>query len=34
LAAPKPVMTAYTIALADPAAMSEAAERAASRPLL
>jgi L-alanine-DL-glutamate epimerase-like enolase superfamily enzyme len=34
LAAPKPLVTAYTISLANPAAMAEAAERAASRPLL
>ena len=34
LAAPKPRVTAYTISLAAPAAMAEAAERAASRPLL
>jgi L-alanine-DL-glutamate epimerase-like enolase superfamily enzyme len=34
LATPKPLLTAYTISLAAPAAMAEAAERAASRPLL
>jgi L-alanine-DL-glutamate epimerase-like enolase superfamily enzyme len=34
LAPPKPLVTAYTISLATPAAMAEAAERAASRPLL
>jgi L-alanine-DL-glutamate epimerase-like enolase superfamily enzyme len=34
LAAPKPLVTAYTISLASPATMAEAAERAASRPLL
>jgi L-alanine-DL-glutamate epimerase-like enolase superfamily enzyme len=34
LAAPKPLVTAYTISLASPAAMAAAAERAASRPLL
>ncbi len=34
LAAPVPLLTAYTISLAPPAAMAEAAERAASRPLL
>ena len=34
LAVPKPLTTAYTISLAAPAAMAEAAERAASRPLL
>ncbi|HXW42250.1 MAG TPA: N-acetyl-D-Glu racemase DgcA [Xanthobacteraceae bacterium] len=34
LAAPKPVVTAYTISLAAPQAMAQAAERAASRPLL
>ena len=34
IAAPKPLTTAYTISLAAPAAMAEAAERAASRPLL
>jgi L-alanine-DL-glutamate epimerase-like enolase superfamily enzyme len=34
LAAPTPLVTAYTISLAAPAAMSEAAERAAVRPLL
>jgi L-Ala-D/L-Glu epimerase len=34
LAAPVPRVTAYTISLAAPAAMAEAAERAASRPLL
>jgi L-Ala-D/L-Glu epimerase len=34
LAAPLPRVTAYTISLAAPAAMAEAAERAASRPLL
>jgi L-alanine-DL-glutamate epimerase-like enolase superfamily enzyme len=34
IAAPKPLTTAYTISLAAPAAMGEAAERAASRPLL
>jgi len=34
LAAPKPLVTAYTISLADPVAMAEAAGRAASRPLL
>jgi L-alanine-DL-glutamate epimerase-like enolase superfamily enzyme len=34
LAAPKPRITAYTISLAAPAAMAEAAERAAGRPLL
>ncbi len=31
---PKPIVTAYTISLASPAAMAEAAERAASRALL
>jgi len=34
LATPKPLVTAFTISLAAPAAMAEAAERAASRPLL
>jgi L-Ala-D/L-Glu epimerase len=34
LTAPQPRVTAYTISLAVPAAMAEAAERAASRPLL
>jgi L-Ala-D/L-Glu epimerase len=34
LVAPAPRITAYTISLASPAAMAEAAERAASRPLL
>jgi L-Ala-D/L-Glu epimerase len=34
LAPPKPLTTAYTISLAAPAAMAEAAERAAARPLL
>lgn len=34
LAPPKPVVTAFTISLAAPAAMAEAAERAALRPLL
>jgi len=34
LAVPQPVVTAYTISLAAPAAMAEAAERAATRPLL
>jgi L-Ala-D/L-Glu epimerase / N-acetyl-D-glutamate racemase len=34
LAAPKPLVTAYTISLATPAAMAEAAERASTRPLL
>jgi len=34
LAPPKPLVTAYTISLATPAVMAEAAERAASRPLL
>jgi L-Ala-D/L-Glu epimerase len=34
LASPKPLVTAYTISLADPAVMAEAAERAASRSLL
>jgi len=34
LAAPKSLLTAYTISLAAPAAMAAAAERAASRPLL
>jgi L-Ala-D/L-Glu epimerase len=34
LAAPQPRVTAYTISLAAPAAMAEAAERAADRPLL
>jgi L-alanine-DL-glutamate epimerase-like enolase superfamily enzyme len=34
LAAPKPLVTAYTISLAAPAAMAAAAEQAASRPLL
>ena len=34
LAAPKPVTTAYTISLDSPAAMAQAAERAAWRPLL
>jgi L-alanine-DL-glutamate epimerase-like enolase superfamily enzyme len=32
--APKPLITAYTISLAAPAAMAEAAEKAADRPLL
>jgi L-alanine-DL-glutamate epimerase-like enolase superfamily enzyme len=34
LVAPAPRVTAYTMSLASPAAMAEAAERAASRPLL
>jgi len=34
LAPPKPLTTAFTISLAAPAAMAEAAERAAARPLL
>src|SRR5260370_40750440 len=34
LVAPEPRITAYTISLAAPAAMAEAAERAADRPLL
>jgi L-alanine-DL-glutamate epimerase-like enolase superfamily enzyme len=34
LAAPKPLITAYTISLDAPAAMAQAAERAADRPLL
>src|SRR5271169_838416 len=34
IAAPKPRVTAYTISLGAPAAMAEAAERAADRPLL
>ena len=34
LAAPAPCVTAFTISLAAPAAMAEAAERAAARPLL
>jgi L-alanine-DL-glutamate epimerase-like enolase superfamily enzyme len=34
ITAPSPLITAYTISLAAPAAMAEAAERAASRPLL
>jgi L-alanine-DL-glutamate epimerase-like enolase superfamily enzyme len=34
LPAPKPLVTAYTISLGAPAAMAEAAERAAARPLL
>jgi L-alanine-DL-glutamate epimerase-like enolase superfamily enzyme len=34
LAAPRPLTTAYTISLGSPAAMAEAAERAAWRPLL
>ncbi|MGC1444050.1 MAG: N-acetyl-D-Glu racemase DgcA [Xanthobacteraceae bacterium] len=34
LAVPKPLVTAYTISLGTPAAMAEAAERAADRPLL
>ena len=34
LAAPRPLITAYTISLATPKAMAGAAERAASRPLL
>jgi L-Ala-D/L-Glu epimerase len=34
LAMPRPLMTAYTISLGTPAAMAEAAERAADRPLL
>jgi L-alanine-DL-glutamate epimerase-like enolase superfamily enzyme len=34
LTAPKPLVTAFTISLAAPDAMGEAAERAASRPLL
>jgi L-alanine-DL-glutamate epimerase-like enolase superfamily enzyme len=34
LALPKPLVTAYTISLASPAAMAAAAEHAASRPLL
>jgi L-alanine-DL-glutamate epimerase-like enolase superfamily enzyme len=34
LVAPKPRLTAYTISLATPSAMAEAAERAADRPLL
>ena len=33
-AAPKPLVTAYTISLAAPSAMAEAAERASTRPLL
>jgi L-Ala-D/L-Glu epimerase len=34
IAAPKPLITAYTISLGTPAAMTQAAERAADRPLL
>jgi L-Ala-D/L-Glu epimerase len=34
LAAPRPLVTAYTISLAEPAAMAKAAERAGMRPLL
>ena len=34
IVAPAPLMTAYTISLGSPAAMAEAAERAAARPLL
>jgi L-Ala-D/L-Glu epimerase len=34
LVSPKPLLTAYTISLAVPTAMAQAAERAASRPLL
>jgi L-Ala-D/L-Glu epimerase len=34
IAAPAPLITSYTISLASPAAMAEATERAASRPLL
>ncbi len=34
IAAPKPLITAYTISLAEPAAMAQAAQRAADRPLL
>jgi L-alanine-DL-glutamate epimerase-like enolase superfamily enzyme len=34
IVAPEPRMTAYTISLAEPAAMAEAAERAAARPML
>ena len=34
LAAPKPLVTAYTISLAAPAAMAQAAAQAAARPLL
>jgi L-alanine-DL-glutamate epimerase-like enolase superfamily enzyme len=34
LVAPRPLVTAYTISLAAPSAMADAAERAASRPLL
>ncbi|MGD0027037.1 MAG: enolase C-terminal domain-like protein, partial [Xanthobacteraceae bacterium] len=34
LVAPAPLLTAYTISLAAPAVMAQAAERAASRPLL
>jgi L-alanine-DL-glutamate epimerase-like enolase superfamily enzyme len=34
LAAPSPLITAYTLSLASPAAMTEAAKQAASRPLL
>jgi L-alanine-DL-glutamate epimerase-like enolase superfamily enzyme len=34
IAAPKPLVTAYTISLGAPAAMAQAAERAAERPLL
>jgi L-alanine-DL-glutamate epimerase-like enolase superfamily enzyme len=34
IAAPKPLITAYTISLGAPAAMAQAAERAADRPLL
>jgi L-alanine-DL-glutamate epimerase-like enolase superfamily enzyme len=34
IAAPRPLVTAYTISLGTPAAMAEAAARAASRPLL
>jgi L-Ala-D/L-Glu epimerase len=34
LVAPQPLVTAYTISLAAPAAMAQAAERASSRPLL
>jgi L-alanine-DL-glutamate epimerase-like enolase superfamily enzyme len=34
ISAPRPLVTAYTISLASPSAMAEAAERAAFRPLL
>ncbi|HVV60386.1 MAG TPA: N-acetyl-D-Glu racemase DgcA [Pseudolabrys sp.] len=34
LPVPKPVVTAYTISLGDPATMAQAAEKASSRPLL